>query len=218
MLELGLKFTIAYLIGSVLGSSVMGWFRGGVDIRKMGSGNPGGTNALRTQGKWFALGVMVFDVGKGIAPVILLPKLVMFGIEVDPNVNRELLIYAVGFAAVLGHVYPIWFDFRGGKGGATAIGVVCILAPWLAIAIMILWLGIIGLIGYIGFATVSGVAVATVYLGMTKLPEDYPIFVFFLSLATLIIFAHRGNIFRMWNGTEPRFSWRQSGKRTEENS
>ena len=126
MLELGLKFTIAYLIGSVLGSSVMGWFRGGVDIRKTGSGNPGGTNALRTQGKWFALGVMVIDVGKGIASVILLPTLVMFGIEVDPGVKRELLIYAVGFAAVLGHVYPIWFDFRGGKGGATAIGVVCI--------------------------------------------------------------------------------------------
>ena len=79
MIELGLKFTVAYLIGSLLGSLIVGYLRGGVDIRKLGSGNPGGTNALRTQGKWFAVWVMLIDVGKGIAAVTILPTLNLLG-------------------------------------------------------------------------------------------------------------------------------------------
>ena len=93
MIELGLKFTLSYLLGSLLGSLVVGWLRGGVDIRKLGSGNAGGTNALRTQGKWFALGVMVIDVGKGILGtnreylVQLAMQLDALGIE-DPYVEE----------------------------------------------------------------------------------------------------------------------------------
>ena len=113
MLELGFKFTISYLLGSVLGSLVVGYLRGGVDIRKVGSGNPGGTNALRTQGKWFALCVLVIDVGKGILAVALIPGLDLPGIGIDANVSRNLILYSVAFAVILGHVFPVWFDFKG---------------------------------------------------------------------------------------------------------
>lgn len=106
MLELGLKFTLAYLLGSILGSLVVGQLYGGVDIRQLGSGNAGGTNALRTQGKVFALWVIVIDVGKGILPVIVLPTVDVPGVGIDPLLSREFIAYAVGFAALLGHVYP----------------------------------------------------------------------------------------------------------------
>jgi len=85
MLELGLKILISYLIGSLNGSLIIGHFKG-VDIRTVGSGNAGGTNALRTQGKWFAAGVMAIDIGKGFIPPWLFPSLSMPGIPLDPEV------------------------------------------------------------------------------------------------------------------------------------
>ena len=154
MIELGLKFTAAYLIGSLLGSLIVGYLRGGVDIRKLGSGNPGGTNALRTQGKWFAVWVMLIDVGKGIAAVTILPTLNLLGLPIDPAVSRDLILYSVAFAAILGHVYPLWYDFKGGKGGATAIGILCVLAPRVAAGVILLWIVIIALTGFVGLATV----------------------------------------------------------------
>ena len=117
MIELGLKFTAAYLLGSILGSLVVGQLCGGVDIRELGSHNAGGTNALRTQGKVFALWVMLIDVGKGVIPVLLLPTLAIPGVGLDAQVSRELITYAVGFGTILGPVYPLWYAFRGGKGG-----------------------------------------------------------------------------------------------------
>jgi acyl-phosphate glycerol 3-phosphate acyltransferase len=129
MIELGLKVTLAYLVGSVLGSLLVGFFYGGVDIRKTGSGNAGGTNALRTQGKVFALWVMVIDIGKGILVAIVIPPLVIPGVGIDASVDRSLVLYGVAVAAIVGHVFPVWFGFRGGKGAATAAGLVCYLAP-----------------------------------------------------------------------------------------
>jgi len=121
MLELGLKTLISYLLGSVNGSLVLGRLRG-VDIRQLGSGNAGGTNALRTQGKWFALGVMVIDIGKGYVPTWLLPGWALPGVPVDPVVSRAWLSFACAGATVVGHCYPVWFGFAGGKGAATAVG------------------------------------------------------------------------------------------------
>ena len=100
MIELGLKVTLAYLVGSVLGSLLVGFFYGGVDIRKTGSGNAGGTNALRTQGKVFALWVMVIDIGKGILAAIVIPPLVIPGVGIDASVDRSLVLYAVALAAI----------------------------------------------------------------------------------------------------------------------
>jgi acyl phosphate:glycerol-3-phosphate acyltransferase len=206
MVELGLKFTLAYLLGSVLGGLVVGYFKGGVDIRTVGSGNAGGTNALRTQGKLFALGVMVIDVGKGIAAVALLPPLALPGVGVDPDVSRELVLYAVGLAAVSGHVFPVWFGFRGGKGGATAAGLLCWFSPALALPVIGVWLAIVLVTGFVGLATISAGVAAALVIAATRLPEEYGLTMFATLVALLLIYTHRGNIRRMLNGTESRFS------------
>lgn len=211
MLELGLKFTLAYLLGSILGSLVVGQLYGGVDIRQLGSGNAGGTNALRTQGKVFALWVIVIDVGKGILPVIVLPTVDVPGVGIDPLLSREFIAYAVGFAALLGHVYPLWYDFRGGKGGATAAGVLCVVAPSLALPVILFWVAAIILTGYVGLSTIAAVVGAAAYIGITDLPDAYRLFVLATLIAVLIIFTHRANIVRMWQGTENRMHLFRSG-------
>ena len=204
MLELGLKFTIGYLLGSVLGSLVVGQICGGVDIRKLGSGNAGGTNALRTQGKFFALWVMLIDIGKGVLPIMILPTLVIPGVGIDALLSREVLAYAVGFAAILGHVYPLWYDFKGGKGGATAAGILCVVAPSLALPIILFWIAVIVLTGYVGLATMGAAVGAATYIGITGLPDASRLFVLAALIAALIVFTHRGNIARMLQGSEDR--------------
>ncbi len=92
MLELGLKIFLSYLLGSINGALLIGRARG-VDIRQHGSGNAGGTNALRTQGKAFAIGVMAIDILKGVIPPLLLPLLAIPGVPLDPDVSREWLVY-----------------------------------------------------------------------------------------------------------------------------
>jgi glycerol-3-phosphate acyltransferase PlsY len=206
MIELGVKFTLAYLLGSVLGSLVVGYFRGGVDIRKLGSGNAGGTNALRTQGKAFALAVMIIDVGKGILAVSLIPDVELPGVGLDPEIDRELVLYAVAFGAIVGHIFPVWFGFRGGKGGATAAGIMIYLVPALALPIVGSWLLVVLLTGFVGLATMTAAAAAVAAVAVTRLPEQHALFVFTLVTATLVIYAHRGNIRRMLNGTESRFT------------
>lgn len=212
MIELGLKFTIAYLLGSVLGSLVVGQVRGGVDIRKLGSENAGGTNALRTQGKAFAFWVMLIDVGKGIICVLLLPGFEIPAIGLDPHLSHELLLVAVGFGAILGHVYPIWHDFRGGKGGATAAGVICVLEPVIALPTVAIWLSIILLTRYVGLSTMSVSIGVSVYIGLTRLPAQIELFIFSLIVAVLIVYTHRENIKRMFQGTETRLEMIRFGK------
>ena len=212
MIELGLKFTIAYLLGSVLGSLVVGYLKGGVDIRRMGSGNPGGTNAFRTQGKAFALWVMVIDVGKGIAAAAWLPDLAIPGVGLDPAVSRELVLYAAAFGAILGHCFPVWFDFRGGKGAATAAGLLIFLAPALGAAALAAWIGVVALTGYVGLATMTASVLAAVLAAMLRLPDEHGFVLFAACVAALIVFTHRSNIRRMLNRTEPRFGRAAGGK------
>jgi glycerol-3-phosphate acyltransferase PlsY len=105
MLELGVKFLLSYFLGSVMGAMVMGRIRGGVDIRTMGSGNAGGTNALRTQGAAFALGVVLIDVGKGVIGAGVIPLLDLPFVGIDPGISRTWLALSCGAAAVS---VPVW--------------------------------------------------------------------------------------------------------------
>jgi len=208
MLELGLKFTLAYCLGAVLGSLVVGTIRGAEDVRSVGSGNPGATNALRAHGKLFALCVLIIDVGKGILAVLVIPRLSMPGVGIDPEIDRSLITYAVAFAAILGHVFPIWFGFRGGKGGATAAGLLCYFLPILAAPLIGAWALVAYLTGFVGLATISASVAAAVFVGITGLPEQPELFVFASLVAALIIYTHRDNIRRMLSGTEFRFGRR----------
>ena len=165
MLELGIKTLLAYLLGSVLGSLVMGRLRG-VDIREQGSGNAGGTNALRTQGWKFALGVVVIDVGKALLAVGVLPGLDLPGIGIDPDVSRDWLAVCCAAAVVFGHVYPVWYEFRGGKGAATLIGAVAVLAPAALLPVVLVWLACVTLTGYVGLGTMLGTVTLPVYFAL----------------------------------------------------
>jgi glycerol-3-phosphate acyltransferase PlsY len=204
MLELGVKTLIAYLLGALMGSLVLGRLRG-VDIRRMGSGNAGATNALRTQGKLFGLSVLLIDAGKGVFAVLCLPGAALPLVPPDPGLSREWLSLACGFAVIIGHVYPVWFGFRGGKGVATMLGVLGAIEPRLLLPLLGSWLAVLLLTGYVGLASMlAGVAVVVAVYATQ--PGNTPLLIFCLAVAIFVIFTHRGNIARMRAGTEHRVS------------
>lgn len=204
LLELGVKFLISYFIGSLMGALIMGRIRGGVDIRTMGSGNAGGTNALRTQGILFALGVVVIDVGKGAAAAGLVPLLDLPFVGLDPAISRTWLTICCASAAVLGHVWPFYHGFQGGKGAATYVGTFTILGPSLIIPVVIVWALVIVLSGYVGLATMTAAVSVPIWLALTRLPADQALFIYSATMAGFIIFWHRSNIDRMRLGEEHR--------------
>jgi glycerol-3-phosphate acyltransferase PlsY len=204
MLELGVKFLISYFIGSLMGAMLMGKLRGGVDIRTMGSGNAGGTNALRTQGVFFALGVIIIDIGKGVIGAGVIPELNVPFVPEDPMLSRTWLTICCATAAVLGHVWPIYHGFKGGKGAGTFVGTLVILGPQLIIGVLMVWLAVLVFSGFVGLATMSAAAVLPIYLGVMVLPAAQPTFIYTSVMAVLIIFWHRSNIRRMRDGTEHR--------------
>lgn len=203
MLELGVKFLISYFIGSLMGAMIVGKLRG-VDIRTMGSGNAGGTNALRTQGVLFALAVVVIDIGKGVIGAGVVPGLELPFVAPDPEISRTWLTMCCAAAAVIGHVWPIYHGFRGGKGGATFVGTLVILGPVLIIGVVLVWAFIIALTGYVGLATMTAATSLPIWLGVTRLPDGQPLFIYSVAMAMFIIYCHRANILRMRDGNELR--------------
>ena len=201
MLELALKTLLSYLLGSLLGALLMGHTRG-VDIRALGSGNAGGTNALRTQGFGFALGVVFIDVGKALVVVGLLPGLELPGVGLDPVVNRDWLTIACATAVVAGHVWPLYFEFQGGKGAATLIGAVAVLAPLALIPVVLVWLATVMLSGFVGLATL--LAAGTLPIALAVLEAGDALIIFALTMAAFMAWTHRANIARMRAGNENR--------------
>ena len=190
----------AYLLGSLSGSLLLGRLRG-VDIRTQGSGNAGGTNALRTQGWKFALGVVLIDVGKGALAAWLALR---FG-PVQGPLSAPALGYASAFAATLGHVWPLWHGFRGGKGVGTLLGGLLVLwpaaVPWLLSA----WIVVLVATGYVGLASVIAVACVVPLAWFTGTEVDNARRLFACAAALLVLFTHRGNLQRLRAGSESRF-------------
>ena len=200
MIGLLLKIALAYMLGSISGSMVVGSLRH-VDIRKTGSGNAGGTNAFRTQGLKFALPVVLIDIGKGIIAAWLFPQ---FDMSVPgAPVSMEIQMLACGFAAVVGHCYPLWHGFRGGKGAATAVGALLIIQPAALLSMVTVWILTLIVTGWVGLATIFG--------ALCLIPAFYWLQVsptqlwFAIALALFVIFTHRSNIRNIMNGTEHRF-------------
>ncbi len=204
MLELGVKFLISYFIGSLMGALIVGKLRGGVDIRTMGSGNAGGTNALRTQGFVFALGVVVIDVGKGFVGAGIVPGLEIPFIPTDPAISRQWLEICCAAAAVFGHVWPVYHRFQGGKGAATLIGTFGVLAPELILPMILVWAFVLIFSGYVGLSTMIAAISVPVWLAVVRLPEDQPLFIYGAVMAAFVVIWHRSNVKRMREGTEHR--------------
>ena len=135
------------------------------------------------------------------------------GVPLDPEVSRTWLALACAGAAVVGHCYPVWFDFKGGKGAATAIGALLAIAPALTFPALVVWCLVLTATGFVGLATMLAAAVLPVWVALTELPMQRELFWFLVALALFIIYTHRGNIQRLREGRENRLEkamlWRR---------
>ena len=188
---------ISYLSGSISGSLLLGKFKN-IDIRTMGSGNAGGTNALRSVGPLFALGTICIDILKGYLPVVL------FSNYIEHNLALAQILF--GIFAVLGHVFPIFHGFKGGKGAGTLIGVVLAIFPYSVPYIFLVWILILVLTGFVGLSTISA-GVYLVIITYFQYPDSlFSAFGYFtVGVSIFLFYTHRENIQRMITGTENRF-------------
>ena len=200
------KLFIAWLLGSLSGSLLLGRLRG-LDIRKSGSGNAGGTNALRVAGWRFAFLVILIDVGKGALAALL-------GLWSATDVAADYLdpmsqAAACAFVSVIGHCWPVFFGFRGGKGAGTTVGAVLVLAPILAAAMFAVWIVVVGTTRYVGLATILAALGFPLFVAGAAWfghPYSPALQVFSVAVAGLILLTHRGNLLRLWRHEEPRIS------------
>lgn len=188
----------AYLVGSIPFGLIIARISKGIDIRQIGSGNIGATNVLRAVGKGAAALTLLFDFGKGFLPVVIAFRLG----------SSEGWAAAVGLAAFLGHLYPIYLGFQGGKGVATSFGVLLGLLPQVALSLMGLWLLVAFLTRYASLAALAAAFAApplTAALGWGR-----RFILLTIVLALLIIFKHRRNIADLFRGTEKRIGEKRS--------
>lgn len=190
---------VIVLVGFAIGSLPFGYLvarRRGVDLRRSGSGNVGATNAYRTVGLAIAIAVMVFDVAKGAGAVLVATRL--GGGSATPA--------AAGVAAILGHVYPPWLGFRGGKGVATATGVFAMLAPWAVLVAAGAFVVTVWMTRYVSLGSV--VACAAVASTTVLFDAPVPVVVAGIVAAAVIVGRHRANLGRLVAGTERRIGQR----------
>lgn len=194
-----LALAAAYLLGSVPFAIVLVRVFRGVDVRTQGSGNAGATNVLRTAGKGLAVGTMLLDVGKGVAAVFL-----MRAVTLDPR-----WLGAAAVAAVLGHVFPVWFSFRGGKGVATAIGGFGVLAPGAVLAVVGAFVLVVAATRFVSLGSITAACLLPLAMRLLVHAPD-PEVVAAAAVTLLLVFSHRANIKRLVGGTERRLGRRDS--------
>jgi len=196
----------SYLLGSIPFGYVAGKIRG-IDIRRFGSGNIGATNVVRVLGKRYGYSVFVLDFLKGFGAV----KISM-SIATDARLewaSPEIFGIFAAIASVVGHSFPVWLKFRGGKGVATAAGALFGLMPVAALIAVIIWISIFWFTRYVSLASVvAAVALPIVILIMTRLTQIHGKALFYSSLciAAVVIWRHHSNLSRLMHGSEPRFT------------
>jgi glycerol-3-phosphate acyltransferase PlsY len=198
--------TAAYLAGSIPAGYLVGRARG-IDVRREGSGNIGATNVGRLLGRKYGYGVFLFDATKGLAAV----RLAYWIASATEQAQLEPEVYGIIAAvmAVVGHSFPIWLRFRGGKGVAASVGGMLGLMPLAALIILIVWGIVFELTRYVSVASLSAaVALPLVVILVTQITHrsGLVLFVFSLAIAGLVLWRHRSNISRLIAGTEPRFA------------
>ena len=210
-----LAVVIGYLLGSINSSILVAKFHSGIDIRNYGSGNAGATNILRTLGKGAALRVLIGDALKGILAVIIGRLLsgdfsgVLPG-RMEPGLSSDITVMAAGLACILGHNFPIYFNFRGGKGILTSIAVI-LMVDWTAF-IFILLIGVLVIVisKYVSLGSIIGAAVLPIYVYIVYMRVDYYLLFAFL-LSILAIIRHIPNLKRLIKGTESKLSTKIKG-------
>jgi glycerol-3-phosphate acyltransferase PlsY len=196
-----LLFLVAYLLGSVPFGLVVGRLFGGADVRKVGSGNIGATNVARVVGPGAGILTLLLDAGKGWLAVWLAGRVMHGGLGA---------MVVAGVLALLGHCFPVWLRFRGGKGVATAAGVFASLCPEALLAATILFALVVWFWRYVSLASLAAAAALPLLVYLLWAPHYAPpeIVTFgSLAMAVIVSYQHRGNIGRLVRGEEPKFSF-----------
>ena len=200
---------IAYLIGSINFSVIISKKVAGFDVREKGSGNAGSTNMLRSVGKGAAVLTLLCDILKGVVAI-----LIAIGIgNLVKDADKGLLVQIAGVAVVLGHTFPIFFGFKGGKGVATSLGVL-LMTNWqiglicLVFALVLMALSKMVSLGSVGAAILFPVLVLFIHTNFT-VSEGSSYLIYSIILAAIVAFNHRSNIKRILNGTENKLSFKK---------
>ena len=206
MVESVIVAIIAYLIGSINFSVILSKKMAGFDVREKGSGNAGTTNMLRAVGKKAAAITLICDILKGVVAILIA---MLIGKMVEES-NSALLVQIAGVAVILGHTFPIFFKFKGGKGVATSLGVL-IMSNW-QIGLICLVFALVLMI-LTQMVSVGSIAAAILYPVLTLfIPQNYIVsgnyLIYSIILAVLIVFNHRENVKRLLNGTENKISFK----------
>jgi glycerol-3-phosphate acyltransferase PlsY len=201
MLQAVLALALSYLLGSVPFGFLMVRFLKGEDLRSIGSGNIGATNAMRALGRPLGIVAFLLDFAKGFVPVGLIAP----ALSAEWATGHNWLAVGCGAAAVLGHVFPVFLRFRGGKGVATGCGAIVGLDPWIFLIAGLAWIATLAATRFVGLASmVMGIVfpiVAAIRAGFRDGPE---VVLAAGALAALILMRHRSNLMRMIDGTEPK--------------
>jgi len=199
MLDAALALLGSYLLGAIPTSHLVSRLIAKIDLRQHGSGNLGATNLYRVLGWKYAVPVALFDIAKGAVPVLV----------IAPQVTgSQLFALACGVAAIIGHVFSVFVQFKGGKGVATAAGVMLGLTP-LALGVAAgVWAALVFLTGYVSLGSIAAAAVLPVAVYLLERPTTSELLWIDVAVAAGVILLHRRNIQRLLKGTENRFGRR----------
>ena len=198
---------IAYLIGSVNFSILISKKMAGFDVREKGSGNAGTTNMLRSVGKKAAAITLICDILKGVVSIVIA---IIVG-NIVKNLDRELLLQIAGIAVVIGHTFPIFFGFKGGKGVATSLGVLLVMNPLIGGICLVFALVVMALTRMVSLGSIMAAIlfpVLTIFITDSYIADGYNYIIFGIAMAVLVIFNHRSNIKRLYNGQENKLSFK----------
>jgi glycerol-3-phosphate acyltransferase PlsY len=194
-----LLIILAYLIGSVPTSVWVSQYFFDIDIRDYGSGNAGATNTYRVLGPKWGTVVMITDMLKGVLAVklaLLLPE------YADSEINLQNLQTGLGLAAVIGHIFPIWADFRGGKGVATLFGLVLGISPWTALGCVGIFVAVLYLTRFVSLSSILASIAFPVFI-LVIFNVDNPLYrIFAIAVALMVLLTHQKNIGRLLKGNE----------------
>lgn len=210
---------VAYLCGSIPFGLLIGRFKG-VDVRKAGSGNIGATNVGRVLGKKWGILCFVLDVLKGMIPTLLAGITLGFAGKDNLPASEAWQWLSIGAMAMMGHIFPVWLGFKGGKGVATALGILFGIWPvltWAGLAGGLTWLLVVAIFRYVSLASILASLLVLFYIHIIgvashrPLEEVWPYLAVCGTMALLIVLRHRGNILRLCNGTEAKLGSRAQG-------
>lgn len=199
---------IAYLLGSISFSVIISKKMAGFDVREKGSGNAGSTNVLRTVGKKAAILTLICDCLKGVVAILI----AVLASKIVKGTDAGLLVQLAGVAVVIGHTFPIFFKFKGGKGVATSLGVLLIINWQIGLICLVFALTLMALTRFVSLGSVSAAIlfpILTIFIQENYIvPGNY--IIFGVVLAAIVVFNHRANVKRLLTGTENKLSFKKS--------